>query len=233
MKNIRIRKFIKTDDATGLTAYKWAIRLETRILHYTKSIKRCRVLYRKYLFFMEKSANLGYPEAQYRMGMAYYKEYTLGFNNPDADEERELYWFSKACDNDVSGACNSLAITYERMGLINSAVTAYNKAITLGEEDAGTNLATLIADATKIHKKEMNLGDDHTPEDRLSFVIDAIETYNNKMAAGDGNIDEMLSALDLELYGTVDKLRAIATPKGFAEYWNKHNPDNKMPVPKL
>lgn len=182
---------------------------------------------------MEKSANLGYPEAQYRMGMAYYKEYTLGFNNPNADEESELFWYTKACDNGVSGACNCLAITYERMGLINYAVTTYNKAIALGEDDAGTNLSTLIADAIKIHKKEINLGDDYTSDNRLAFVTDAIETYNNKMASGNGNADEILSKLDLDLYGTADKMRAIATPKGFAEYWNKHNPDNKMPVPKL
>lgn len=145
MKNIRIRRFIETSEesVSGLTEYMWARLLEWRILYEIKRKKRKRALYRKYLIFMKKSADLGYPEAQYRMGLAYAEIYTLGYSNPDEDEERQLFWFKKACDNDISGACNRLAIIYEQRGLIDDAIRTYNKAIALGDGVAAENLSTL------------------------------------------------------------------------------------------
>ena len=184
---------------------------------------------------MEKSANLGYAEAQYYMGMAFYHTYTLGFNNPNADEECELFWYKSACNNGVDGACNAMGIIYEKRGLINDAFKAYEKAILLDQEneDAIANLSALIDDAVKIYRKEMGVEDDYAPENRVAFIDDALEAYNRRMTAGNSNPAEILSTLNIQINDPAEKGRAIATPKGFAEYWNKNNPDNKMPIPKI
>lgn len=143
MKNIRMKRFIKISDKSGFSEYQIASRFDNRILFHTKSRNRRRVLYRKYLFFLKISANLGYPLAQESMALAYGDSNTLGFNNPDENEEMQMYWFKKACDNDIASSCNALAVIYERRGLIDEAIKTYNKAIALGDDLAVGNLATL------------------------------------------------------------------------------------------
>jgi TPR repeat protein len=99
-------------------------------------------LYTKYLILLRKSAYLGFPEAQFDLGLQYGDSYIFG-DNPNHKEAKYIFWCQKACSNGVADACNNLAAIYEGKGLFNEATLTYKKAIALGNKLAVKNLRTM------------------------------------------------------------------------------------------
>lgn len=95
-------------------------------------------LYSEYFTLLRKSAYLGFPEAQFELGLQYEEVYIFG-NNINNSESKCMFWYDKACINGVSDACNNLAIMYESKGFIDKAIASYKRAIDLGDKKALRN----------------------------------------------------------------------------------------------
>jgi TPR repeat protein len=101
-----------------------------------------RKLYSEYLKLLRKSAYLGNHKAQFHLGMTYEDTNYWGIN-PNYDPEKCVYWYQKACEGNISDACNSLGTFYEKgIGCeqnLELAKIMYQKAIRLGNKLAKNN----------------------------------------------------------------------------------------------
>ena len=105
-----------------------------------------RIHYPKYLQILRRLAYSGNAIAQFELGQHYDEINYLGVNE-NCDKKKAFYWYSKACESNISDACNEIAIMYELGEVVSKdlskAVFFYKKAIDLGLSIAKDNLDDL------------------------------------------------------------------------------------------
>jgi len=103
-------------------------------------------LYLEYLCNIRKAAYLGHGEAQFDLAL-HYEEYNFFGKNEFFNPKKVFYWSKKACENNVSAACNNLGTYYESGTGCNKnltmAIQYYNLAVNLGSKEAIENLTIL------------------------------------------------------------------------------------------
>jgi TPR repeat protein len=101
-----------------------------------------RKLYTDYIALIEQAANKESPEAQFELGQHFEDINYWGVNSAH-DPVKCVDWYTKACNNNHSEACNSLAHYYELgHGVkkdLDMALSLYNKAAVLGSELGSEN----------------------------------------------------------------------------------------------
>jgi TPR repeat protein len=107
-----------------------------------------KIAYEKYLKLIRKASYLGHSEAQWELGLYYDDMNCLYENNPNYNPKKCVYWFSKACDKNISDACNSLANLYEKgegcEQSIKKSLELYKKAADLGNDLGKDNHKLLL-----------------------------------------------------------------------------------------
>ncbi|MDM1380721.1 tetratricopeptide repeat protein [Myroides marinus] len=117
-----------------LEAHKVTYSDETDYLDFSQMIK----WYNVYIDLIRKSAYVGYPLAQYELGLHYEIRYFFGLN-PHYDPVKSEYWYIKACDANVGDACNNLALMYYENGKEEEVKELFLKRIRLKSKLAKSN----------------------------------------------------------------------------------------------
>lgn len=107
----------------------------------------CESLYRKYLFFLRKSAYAGFTKALYELGQTY-EDINFWGINPHYSPKKCIYWYEKAITKNHPAAHNNLAGFYEKgEGIpqdINKALELYKKAGELGDTSGKKNYKIML-----------------------------------------------------------------------------------------
>lgn len=132
---------IKRNNMRGAKSYTKAQEILDKIYSTIDKVKKEKYYY-EYLKYLRKSAYLNHGEAQFELGIQYEDFYIFG-GNPHFNIAKCLYWYQKACSNNIAHACNNLAIILEKQNKISDAVIVYEKAINLGNIQAKGNFKDL------------------------------------------------------------------------------------------
>lgn len=117
---------------------------ETDYLDFSQMIK----WYNVYINLIRKSAYLGYPLAQYELGLHYESRYFFGLN-PHYNPAKCEYWYSKACEANIGDACNNLALMYYENGREEEARELFLKGIRLKSKLARSNYKLFYGESNK------------------------------------------------------------------------------------
>lgn len=139
----------------GNKAYSNAIVLHNRLYQQSSNLTKASInkLYNQYLEMIRKAAYKGHIEAQYDLAQQYENMSFLGIPNPMHNPAKCIYWYSKACLNNHSAACNNLAALYElgegRQKDLNKALQLYKKSADLGYSIGKQNYKKMLRDLAK------------------------------------------------------------------------------------
>jgi len=115
-------------------------------IYETLNESKKRKLYTEYIFHLRKAAYAGHGRAQWELGQEHEDINCFG-PNPNYDPKRCLYWYTKACNNNIAEACNNLASLYGTGTAckVNNrkALSLYKKAADLGDDLAKNNYRQL------------------------------------------------------------------------------------------
>ncbi len=92
-------------------------------------------LYVRFLSCLKKAAYAGHPEAQFEYGQQF-EDTCFFMPNPNYNPRKSFYWYTKAAENNIGGACNNLGYYYDN-GIACTqdkalAMDLYKRAIELG-----------------------------------------------------------------------------------------------------
>jgi TPR repeat protein len=113
-------------------------------------------LYHKYLKLIRKAAYVGNSEAQFDLAQTFENMTYLDLQNPKFNPKKCVYWYTKACNQNHSNACNNLAHLFEKgQGCVlnlTKALELYKKSADLGNKIGRQNYKILLGQMQKIQK---------------------------------------------------------------------------------
>ena len=134
-------------------------------------------------YYFRKAAKAGYPEGEYRLGMAYYE----GSGIPHSWEDAIL-WFNKASEHGHSAAMERLAAIYRYgIGIERNSMRAlelYTKAAQAGNGRAMKALGRVY------HTGELGVQDEQRSREYYELAFDTL--YEQAMGKNDGDAQQVL-----------------------------------------